>query len=193
MIDFKDVVKAVELSSTIRDGAVNFAEIADVGRSIYKLSLYIPRFAKSLQLNSVSTFEEADKPIYISEEKSFNSNGNELSEKNGGSYKDVFKEGEGDKIEVHHMPADSVNGLDRNDGPAIKMDKEDHRMTASCGNSAEANEYRQLQKELIDNGKFRDALQMDIDDIKDKFGNKYDNAIAEMLEYVNQLEKEGKI
>ena len=34
---------------------------------------------------------------------------------------------------------------------------------------------------------------MDIDDIHDKFGDKYDDAINEMLEYVDQLEQEEKI
>ena len=34
---------------------------------------------------------------------------------------------------------------------------------------------------------------MDIDDIHDKFGHKYDDAISEMLEYVDQLEKEGRV
>ena len=84
--------------------------------------------------------------------------------------------------EVHHMPADSVNGLERNDGPAIVMEKADHRQTASCGNSLEAREYRAKQKELIDQGKFKEAMQMDIDDIHEKFGDKYDNAIAQMQE-----------
>ena len=115
------------------------------------------------------------------------------TEKKGGSYKDVKTDGEGDRYEVHHMPADSASNLDRGDGPAIKMEKEDHRQTASCGMSREAQEYRARQKELIEQGKFREALQMDIDDIHEKFGDKYDDAIAEMLEYVDQLEKEGKI
>lgn len=114
-------------------------------------------------------------------------------EKKGGSYGDVFKKGEGEKYEVHHMPANNVNGLELNDGPAIKMDKQDHRETASCGNSKEAREYRAKQKELIEQGKFREALQMDIDDIHEKFGDKYDDAISEMLEYVDKIEMEGKI
>ncbi len=114
-------------------------------------------------------------------------------EKKGGSYGEVFKEGEGDTHEVHHMPADSASNLERNDGPAIKMEKEDHRETASCGSSKEAREYREEQKKLIEEGKFREALQMDIDDIHEKFGDKYDDAIAEMLEYVDKLEEEGKI
>lgn len=115
------------------------------------------------------------------------------TEKTGGSYKEVFKPGEGDTKEVHHMPADSESPLERDDGPAIKMDKEDHRLTASCGNSLEAREYRAKQKELIDSGKFREAVQMDINDIRDKFGDKYDKAIGEMLDYVDKLEKEGRI
>jgi hypothetical protein len=34
---------------------------------------------------------------------------------------------------------------------------------------------------------------MDIDDIREKFGDKYDKAIGQMLEYVDKLEAEGKI
>lgn len=103
------------------------------------------------------------------------------------------KTSDGETSEVHHMPADSASKLERDDGPAIKMEKEDHRQTASCGNSKEAREYRDRQRELIEQGKFREALQMDIDDIHDKFGDKYDDAINEMLEYVDQLEQEEKI
>ena len=57
----------------------------------------------------------------------------------------------------------------------------------------EAREYREQQKKLIEQGKFREALQMDIDDIHEKFGDKYDDAINEMLDYIEQLEQEGKI
>jgi hypothetical protein len=117
----------------------------------------------------------------------------EPTEKKGGSYRDVKKTSDGEIHEVHHMPADSASYLERDDGPAIRMEKEDHRQTASCGSSREAREYRELQKELIEQGKFREALQMDIDDIHEKFGDKYDDAIAEMNEYVDKLEQEGII
>lgn len=117
----------------------------------------------------------------------------ELKEKKGGSYDDVKRTSDGETYEVHHMPADSASNLERDDGPAIKMEKEDHRQTASCGSSREAKEYRERQKELIDKGKFREALQMDINDIREKFGDKYDDAIAEMLAYVDELEEKGKI
>ena len=114
----------------------------------------------------------------------------------GGSYKDVRNHVDTnarENKEVHHMPSDYASPLERNDGPCIEMDRSDHRQTASCGNSVEAREYREKQKELIAQGKFRDALQMDIDDIQEKFGDKYDVQIQEMLAYVDQLEQEGKI
>ncbi len=110
-----------------------------------------------------------------------------FAEKTGGTYGELKNEW-GGKLEaeppreVHHMPANDVNGLKENDGPAIVMEKADHRQTASCGSSLDAREYRQQQKVLIDEGKFEEAMQMDIDDIHDKFGNKYDDAIAQMKE-----------
>lgn len=112
-------------------------------------------------------------------------------EKKGGSYRDVKRTSDGSTHEVHHMPANSTTKLELEDGPAIKMEKADHHKTASYGSSKEAREYRDIQKGLIEEGKFREALQMDIDDIHDKFGDKYDDAIAEMMEYVDKLELEG--
>ncbi len=115
----------------------------------------------------------------------------------GGRYKDMKDEGWGHNTEppteVHHMPANSASELPTDDGPCIVMDYEDHRETASCGNSREAQEYRAKQKELIEQGKFREAFQMDVDDIRDKFGDKYDEAISKAEEYIDQLEKEGRI
>lgn len=113
-------------------------------------------------------------------------------EKKGGSYAEV-KETSDENHEVHHMPAKSASELPESDGPAIKMEKEDHRQTASCGNSKEAQEYRQRQKELIEQGKFREAFQMDVDDIREKFGDKYDDAIAEAEKHVKKLEEEGRV
>jgi hypothetical protein len=113
--------------------------------------------------------------------------------KTGGSYGELRIVGEGDQYEVHHIPAKSASELPINDGPAIKMDKSDHRLTASCGASLEAIEYREEQRKRIDNGDFIGAIQMDIEDLSSKFGSKYDIAINEMLDYVVKLQKEGKI
>lgn len=145
--------------------------------------------ADNLELDKINTEKKSD----VSKQADTDKTTDAPTEKKGGSYKDVKVEGEGDKYEVHHMPSDSSSNLERNDGPAIKMEKADHRQTASCGMSAEAREYREMQKQLISEGKFREAMQMDIDDIHEKFGNKYDDAISEMLEYVDKLEGEGKI
>lgn len=138
--------------------------------------------------------DELPDEIGLDEETFFESGEKEeIQEKQGGSYKDVKKTSDGETHEVHHMPADSASCLERDDGPAIKMEKEDHRLTASCGSSRDAREYREQQRELIEQKKFKEALQMDIDDIHEKFGDKYDDAIKEMLDYVGQLEQEGKI
>ncbi len=136
--------------------------------------------------NVLDTNEKKDIDVH-------NSDISKFEEKQGGRFGDIFKDGEGETVEVHHMPADSVTELSRNDGPAIRMDKEDHRETASCGNSREAREYRERQKKLIDDGKFEEAVNMDIEDIREKFGDKYDDAINEMLEYVEELKEVEKI
>ena len=110
----------------------------------------------------------------------------ELAEKTGGSYAEVKKISDGNIHEIHHTPADSVTKFDYTDGPAIRMDKMDHRQTASWGNSREARQYREIQEKLVSEGKIRDAIQMDIDDIVSKFGDKYDESIKQMLEYCKQ-------
>lgn len=59
-----------------------------------------------------------------------------------------------------------VAPISSEDGPAIKMDPEDHQKISSYGNSDSAKNCRAKQKKLIDEGKFLDAVQMDVDDIK---------------------------
>lgn len=117
----------------------------------------------------------------------------EIKPKDGGSYGEVKKNSDSSLYEVHHMPAKDISPLNHNDGPAIKMEKQDHRKTASYGSSKEAKEYRRQQKELIDKGDFEGAIQMDIDDIRSKFGDKYNKAIAQMLDYVKELKDGGII
>lgn len=108
--------------------------------------------------------------------------------KKGGSYSEVKKTSNGDYTQVHETPSFDSTGADvRKDGPSIKMSTEDHRMTGSYGSSREAQEYRAAQKALIEQGKYHDAIQMDIDDLHLKFGDKYDDAIAEMIEYATQI------
>ncbi|VEE61137.1 RHS repeat-associated core domain [Shewanella putrefaciens] len=90
--------------------------------------------------------------------------------------------------ESHHMPADSVSPIAKDKGPAISMEKGDHRQTASWGNSREARAYRSQQAQLIQRGDFKGAQQMDINDVRSKFGEKYDKAINQMLDYSKTLD-----
>ena len=56
-----------------------------------------------------------------------------------------------------------------------------------------ADEYRAKQESLINQGRFREAVNMDINDIRSKFGGKYDQGIKELLNYVDELERINKI
>ena len=89
--------------------------------------------------------------------------------------------------ESHHMPADSVSPLPTNRGPAISMEVDDHRQTASWGSSREAREYRATQARLIDGGNFQAAQDMDARDLQSKFGQKYNQAIDQLRKYTEQL------
>jgi hypothetical protein len=93
------------------------------------------------------------------------------------------------KRESHHMPADATystldgKSISTDLKPAIQMDKADHHKTASWGSGQSANAYRNTQAALIRSGKsgFMQAIMMDIVDIRSKFGDKYDAAIAQYL------------
>lgn len=109
----------------------------------------------------------------------------------GGAYGNVGANGG----EVHHIPAKDcyrIKGMKQHvisddAGPSIRMDKADHMKTASWGRSKAAQEYREKQQYLVSEGLFKEAQQMDIDDIRLKFGNKYDTSIQEMKDYTNTL------
>lgn len=109
-------------------------------------------------------------------------------EKKGGSYKDVKATSSGAVSEVHETPSFSSTGAEKRcDGPSIKMDVDDHKLTGSYGNSNDAKQYRLQQSQYIEKGDYKSAIQMDIDDIRSKFGNKYDDGIAEMLKYAESI------
>jgi len=113
----------------------------------------------------------------------------------GGSYRDCKKYSSGltGLEEVHHIPAKCISNLSIGDGPSIIMSKLDHSQTASYDNKKGAKEYCEKQYVLIKQGKFKEAMQMDIDDIHVKFGDKYDKGIAIATLYLEQLISEEKI
>jgi hypothetical protein len=100
----------------------------------------------------------------------------------GGNYRDVRAANVGG--DIHHMPADSVSPLTRQEGPGIWMETPDHVRTASFGGSAEARAYRLDQQRLIQQGQFMDAIQMDVDNVRALRGDKYDENIRQMLEWL---------
>ncbi len=105
----------------------------------------------------------------------------------GGSYKSLSTSGDG-STQRHEMPSFQSTGDEkRANAPAIKMSTEDHRRTASYGSSRDAMQYRDTQAKLIEQGKYHEAIQMDIDDITSKFGAQYNDAIEKMLEYATQI------
>lgn len=83
----------------------------------------------------------------------------------------------------HHIPSDSVNGLSTYSGPCIRMLTEDHKRTSSYGSSTAAKEFRAREEKLIKEGKFAEAMQLGINDVRKLFGTKYNDAIAEMISY----------
>ena len=60
---------------------------------------------------------------------------------------------------------------------------EDHRKTSSYGSSTSAKEFRAKEEKLVKEGKFAEAMQLGINDIRKLFGTKYNDAIAEMISY----------
>jgi hypothetical protein len=102
----------------------------------------------------------------------------------------------GDGKDSHHAPADDVSPIKRSEGPAIQMHPDDHAKTSSNGSSLDAVKYRQLIEKLLKDGKWREAMAIEIKDIRDvakaaKDPRRYNEAAQEMLEYFKCLEKNG--
>ncbi|MCC7000379.1 MAG: RHS repeat-associated core domain-containing protein [Deltaproteobacteria bacterium] len=109
--------------------------------------------------------------------------GKEKEPPEGGAYKDLRGEG----ADRHHMPADSVSPLSKGKGPAIRMEPADHARTASYGSRADAKAYRAVQEQLVSAGRSGEALMMDVIDVRNKFGAKYEAAIEQAVEYAKSI------
>lgn len=91
--------------------------------------------------------------------------------------------------EINHIPAKNsweqlhlANTLAMKDGPAIRMDYNDHRDFISTGSGPDSVRWRAAQAKLISQGKFDEAMKMDIDEIRAIHGAKYDAAIKQMVD-----------
>jgi hypothetical protein len=94
-------------------------------------------------------------------------------------------------LERHHTPADSVTPWTRYSGPAIQMEIADHLRTSSHGRQGLAGaEYRAQVGELMQHGRVRDAMAMEIRDVRRAVvtGGRpistYNPAIQDMLWYM---------
>ncbi|MGW0394258.1 hypothetical protein ACWDYJ_25900 [Streptomyces sp. NPDC003042] len=83
------------------------------------------------------------------------------------------------------MPQDSATGksIGYNSGPAIRMDKVDHRQVWSTGQGSrpEPKAWLGMQKDLVNSDRIDRAMQNDINDIVTRFPGKYNNAIGDMI------------
>lgn len=104
--------------------------------------------------------------------------------------------------ESNHIPPRSVlpSHISVKEGPAIWMEHNDHVGCNSSGSGQRTlinspskypaktvDQWRQAQSELIQQGRIREAMQMDIDDIRNRYGNKYEQGINDMLNYINKM------
>ncbi|GHV24714.1 hypothetical protein AGMMS4952_00840 [Spirochaetia bacterium] len=122
-----------------------------------------------------------------------------------GELKYIIRDGiQNGALAVHHMPSykaiTDAGLLDRGSGSAIIMEKIDHEKTASYGYSLNSIKYQNIQKELLMKGKFDEAFQMDINDLRNIFDpicgnlyNKYEQAINEVKQYINILKTNKRL
>ncbi|MFD6891846.1 RHS repeat-associated core domain-containing protein [Streptomyces sp. NPDC059957] len=105
-------------------------------------------------------------------------------------------------MEINHIPAKaSYSHLDEPGfktnkrgggagmGPSIRMEYDDHRAVTSTGSGADSVQWRADQRALIDSGRWDLAMKMDIDEIRDLYGDKYDTHIADMVESLKANKK----
>lgn len=79
------------------------------------------------------------------------------------------------------MPQHASTPITKYSGPAIRMEKPDHRQLYSTGSAAESRAWLGMQRELVNSGRIDRALMNDINDVLARFPYKYNNAIGEMI------------
>ncbi len=82
-----------------------------------------------------------------------------------------------------------------NKGSAFQMLYEEHQKFISSGNSKIAQAFRNKEAGLLKQGKFMEAFELTVEQVRAKYGNKYDDAIGQAREYyqnniVPQLQKQ---
>jgi hypothetical protein len=135
-----------------------------------------------------------------------------MSEVLGGSYNEVtnaYPPAIGGKAshnyEAHHVYAynsyKDLSGFNVNhgQGPAIRMDKSDHRLTKSHGSNPGFSKFQEQQRQLLQQGNHQAAWKLGVDDIRNacqkngKPENTYDRHISQAEKQILKLHQEGKI
>lgn len=111
--------------------------------------------------------------------------------KDGGDYKTMASKHSAEGVrEANHIPPwaayRELVDLTYEEGPTIVMDYEDHRGLSSTISES----HRSRQRELIAQGKFMEAMQLDITEIRTRFPGLYDQAIARMESYLKGIPPE---
>ncbi|NEQ48276.1 MAG: hypothetical protein F6K00_33975 [Leptolyngbya sp. SIOISBB] len=122
----------------------------------------------------------------------------------GGAHRDVRKGIRGDRrSQSHHAPSQAaIAGSNlpfkdapgwRGDAPAVCMSRSDHQRTASFGGSNRSPygptgiPYKTLQITHLNKGEFFAAQNLDIGNIRDIAGARYETGIIQMRNYTIQL------
>ena len=103
----------------------------------------------------------------------------------GGRFKEV-NNNKGVNEVGHHMPQNAYNkrkGVSLSDGSALLMTNEDHALTRTF----KANGIKSMKEDINLDAEGR--LIRDILDIREKFGNKYDEGLIEVINYFKDLPK----
>lgn len=107
--------------------------------------------------------------------------------------------------EVHHMPSNAVQNAPMGELPSIALKSEDHAKTDSYRGKQNRKTdsflpggppsvtYRNETARMIENDRYADVVAAEVYNIKDRFGDKYDGAIAQYLESVKEYISEHGI
>ena len=182
----------------IKEGAIELATAATAGIAVKGIGKVVSKVKATKALSKAT---ETTKNTKITGIKSVNSvksvkssnnnienftDSNKLTKK-GGIYSDVRIKNKGG--EVHHLIADSVSEISRNDAPSILMTKSDHMQTKSWGNSNVSKSFREEQKKLVNQGKNREALAIGIKDVRSQFSSKYNKELLEAIDSTKNNQK----
>jgi hypothetical protein len=118
----------------------------------------------------------------------------------GGAKKDLYSKQK--ILEANHAPtmkSFEIAGfkISYNEGSAFQMLYDEHRLFISTGRDKAAVVFRNQEANLLKQGKFMEAFDLNVQRVKSTYGNKYDGAMGQAREYyqnkiVPQLQQQLK-